>query len=127
MLQAYAQEVPAEQPAAPAPLLQSATPLDTAAAAQAEPGPVDAAAEDQDGGVEVSGALIDTSSSDCLALEQLDHMIKQNENVVLAQGAAAEAANDEAAAEALRLELISWQEVHKAIRKLTCAKLQEEL
>ena len=54
-------------------------------------------------------------------------MIKQNENVVLAQGAAAEAANDEAAAEALRLELISWQEVHKAIRKLTCAKLQEEL
>ena len=49
LLQTYAQEVPADQPAAPASLLQSATPLDTAAAAQAEPGPVDAAAEDRDG------------------------------------------------------------------------------
>ena len=131
LLQAYEKDLPANlsatERAVPTSILNAVTPLVSSAAAQAEPGPAEAASDDKANGVEISGALIDTSSSDNLALAQLENIVQQNENVVLAQGAAAEAATKEEVVEALQLELLSWQQIHKAITEVTNQKLQKEL
>ena len=103
-----------------------ATPLLEAAAAQAVPGPAEAASESP-GDIDISGALIDTGSSEALGLEQVNHLLQLHAWSLTDAGAEAESAGDSSSAEALELDLLTVQEARKAISKLTSEELRRDV
>ena len=127
LLSAYSRDLRGKEDVAPASVLATATSLLSDAAVQAAAGPAEAASEQKDQEVEISGALIETAPSGMLALEQIENIMRAHENVVLSHGAAAEDAGDASNVQALELELLSLQAARKAIRKLTSENLRKEL
>ena len=127
LLHAYSQDLQGEQDVTPASVLATVTCLDSDTAVQAAAGPAEAASEQKEQDVEISGALIETAPSGMLALEQIENIMRAHENVAISHGVASEDASDESKRQALELEVLSLQDARKAIRRLTSEVLRKEL
>ncbi len=126
LLQEYSDELGGEDTGVPRSIITSATPLVDAAAAEAAPGPAEAASEETvfDS---ASAALIDASPSTSLALQQVQHIIREHQEIMLLDRQAAKDNNEEEELTCVQLELTSLEKVRAALETLTSQKLRDEL
>ena len=93
---------------------------------QAEPGPVDAACQDKTPDL-ASAAIINSSSSPSLALQQVQHIMKEHKELMQLDAENARASNDEGKLKLVELELQCLERARKALERITCDTLRQEL
>ena len=126
LLAEYAKELDGKETGVPQCILEAAIPLADADAAQAARGPAEAASEEQSLDL-ASAALIRSSSSTSLALQQVQRIMKERKEIMLLDAQAARSENQEEKLTCVQLELTSLDTVRCALEKLTSSTLRQEL
>ena len=126
LLQAYTADLGGEALGVPKSVLEIATPLERKAAAQSEPGPVDAATDDN-APTMASAALLSSGISRSSALEQVQKVLHEHQQIANYEEEAARNSNEELKMQCIRLELLSLEKVRGALEKLTSSSLRAEL
>ena len=126
LLQAFADELRGKADGVPSSVEQAATSMPDGAAMQVDPGPVDAASHDKAPDL-ASAALLNSSSSCSLALQQVEHIMREHKAIMQLDAEAARETNDEARLNLVKLELVSLENVRKALEDITASTLRQEL
>ena len=102
--------------------------MQSSTAAEALPGPVDAAAETQDPeGLDASAAIIDTSMSEAVALQQVQRIFRVHKDLLQHEKDLASAADESERMTCLQLQLDDIGKARRALEKLSGSKVRQEL
>ena len=126
LLRAYANELGGKSAGVPKSVVEVATPLDSQAAAQAQPGPAEVASENCPPSM-ASAALLGSGVSSTLAMQQVQKIIKEHQEIMHLDARAAQEPDQEAKLQLIQLELLSLEKVRSALEKLTSSQLREQL
>jgi len=128
LLQAYKADLDGKECGVPQTFLDAATVMQSSTAAEALPGPVDAAAETQDPeGLDASAAIIDTSMSEAVALQQVQRIFRVHKDLLQHEKDLASAADESERMTCLQLQLDDIGKARLALEKLTGSKIRQEL
>ena len=113
-LQAYTSDLGGKASGVPRCVVEVATPLERKAAAQAEPGPVDAATEES-GSATASATLLNSGISHSSALEQVQKVLHEHQHITDLEQEAARNSSEEVKLQCIQLELLSLEKFRSAL------------